>query len=95
MVIEWFLVLVFTGILLIIIGFLLLVLSSFGETASRAEESSVEAGGVVIVGPIPLVFATSTRIALIMLVLAIILTALAIIAYVVIAKSVVSLVHAP
>jgi len=95
MAIDWFLLLVFTGVLLMIIGFLLLVLSSFIETASRAEESRVEAGGVIIVGPIPLVLATSTRIALILLILAIILTVLAIVAYVVIAKSVVSLIHAP
>jgi len=94
MVVDWFLILVFTGVLLMIIGFLLLLLSIFGETAGRTGESRVEAGGVIIVGPIPLVLATSTRIAVILLVLAIILTALTIVAYIVIAKSVVSLVHA-
>ncbi len=46
---------VFTGITLIFLGFTLLVLS---QAMSQAE--NVEYGGVVIIGPIPIVFGSST-----------------------------------
>ncbi len=61
--------LILLGIVLIILGMFILMLSLW-----RAGEGRGEAGGVVIVGPVPIVFGTSQRIAAMVMVLAIVLT---------------------
>jgi len=63
------LILILLGIVLIFLGVLILMLSLW-----RAGEGRAEAGGVVIVGPVPIVFGTSQRIAATVMVLAIALT---------------------
>ncbi len=61
--------LILLGIVLIILGMFILMLSLW-----RAGEGRGEAGGVVIVGPVPIVFGTSQRVAAMVMVLAIVLT---------------------
>jgi uncharacterized protein (TIGR00304 family) len=61
--------LILLGIVLIILGIFILMLSLW-----RAGEGRGEAGGVVIVGPVPIVFGTSQRVATTVMVLAIVLT---------------------
>ncbi|MFZ8809903.1 MAG: TIGR00304 family membrane protein [Pyrobaculum sp.] len=61
--------LILLGIVLIILGMFILMLSLW-----RAGEGRGEAGGVVIVGPVPIVFGTSQRVAATVMVLAIVLT---------------------
>jgi uncharacterized protein (TIGR00304 family) len=63
--------LILLGLLLIILGVLILMLSLWITGEGRAE-----AGGVVIVGPVPIVFGTSQRAAAAVMALAIVLTAL-------------------
>jgi uncharacterized protein (TIGR00304 family) len=61
--------LILLGIVLVILGMFILMLSLW-----RAGEGRGEAGGVVIVGPVPIVFGTSQRVATMVMVLAIVLT---------------------
>jgi uncharacterized protein (TIGR00304 family) len=60
--------LILLGIVLIILGMFILMLSLW-----RAGEGRGETGGVVIVGPVPIVFGTSQRVAAMVMVLAIVL----------------------
>jgi Protein of unknown function DUF131. len=69
---------------LIAIGVLLIFIDSLRE--SRREDRRVEAGGVLIIGPLPIVFGTSERVARIVLILAIVLTVLAITMYILLVK---------
>jgi uncharacterized protein (TIGR00304 family) len=68
--------LILLGIVLIFLGMLILMLSLW-----RAGEERAEAGGVVIVGPVPIVFGTSQRIAATVMVLAIALTVVALLLF--------------
>jgi len=69
------------GILLIFLAFIMLIFGifeSFKEENFEIEptempEKKIEGGGVVLIGPFPIVFGTNLRIALILIVLAIIL----------------------
>lgn len=70
------------AIILVIIGVFLIILSSMRESES-GEEKKVEAGGVVIIGPLPIVFGTSKDISKAMLILAIVLTILVFILFLV------------
>ncbi len=63
-------ILLFIGILLIFVGFLYAALKSGGSS---------EAGGVIVIGPIPIIFGTSERAVKIAVIAAIILMVLAII----------------
>jgi uncharacterized protein (TIGR00304 family) len=72
------------SIVLIAIGVLLIFIDSLRE--SRREDRRVEAGGVLIIGPLPIVFGTSERVARIVLILAIVLTVLAITMYILLVK---------
>ncbi len=63
------------GVLLVLIGFILLIIGLLRESS---RETRVEGGGVIIVGPIPIVFGSSQRVSMLLLVLAIILTLLSI-----------------
>jgi uncharacterized protein (TIGR00304 family) len=68
--------LILFGIVLIFLGMLILMLSLW-----RAGEERAEAGGVVIVGPVPIVFGTSQRVATTVMVLAIVLTVVALLLF--------------
>jgi uncharacterized protein (TIGR00304 family) len=68
--------LILLGIVLIFLGMLILMLSLW-----RAGEERAEAGGVVIVGPVPIVFGTSQRVATTVMVLAIVLTVIALLLF--------------
>jgi uncharacterized protein (TIGR00304 family) len=68
--------LILLGIVLIFLGMLILMLSLW-----RAGEERGEAGGVVIVGPVPIVFGTSQRVAATVMVLAIVLTVVALLLF--------------
>jgi uncharacterized protein (TIGR00304 family) len=68
--------LILLGLLLIFLGVLILMLSFW-----RTGEGKAEAGGVVIVGPVPIVFGTSQRAAAAVMALAIVLTALVLLLY--------------
>jgi len=63
-------VLLFVGILLVFVGFLYAALKSGGAG---------EAGGVIVIGPIPIIFGTSERAVKIAVIAAIILMVLAIV----------------
>lgn len=77
------------GVILILLGFFVVMLSTMYEIACRKEqdtgreentgrEKKVRGGGVILIGPIPIVFGTDKRYALILMVLAIIIMLLAI-----------------
>lgn len=70
-----------TGAALVILGILLIVLSLLISGARGVREGGAEAGGVVMIGPLPIVFGTSQRAAIAAMVLAIALTALALILF--------------
>ncbi|NYR14960.1 DUF131 domain-containing protein [Pyrobaculum arsenaticum] len=69
------LLLIFAGFFLIVLALLLSALRGSGE------EGRVEAGGVVLIGPVPIVFGTSERIARLMLILAVALAAMALLLF--------------
>ena len=69
--------LILLGIVLIILGMFILMLSLWRASG----EGRAEAGGVVIVGPVPIVFGTSQRIAATVMVLAIALTVVALLLF--------------
>ncbi|MCE4605033.1 MAG: DUF131 domain-containing protein [Desulfurococcales archaeon] len=71
-------ILVVAGIILVFLGVFLVFIGFLGKIS---QSSNVEAGGVVIIGPLPIVFGSSSRITLVVLILAIILTILTIILY--------------
>lgn len=62
-------ILLFSGLVLIVGGFLLL----FITLLRRSSDYKLEGGGVLIVGPIPIVFGTSQKVTAILIVLAIVL----------------------
>jgi uncharacterized protein (TIGR00304 family) len=79
--------LIVAGILLIIFGFFLITFDMMrsaresGENGAEQEtkEKKVKGGGVILIGPIPIVFGTDKKYALILTILAIVLMLLAII----------------
>lgn len=74
------------GLTLFLVGMLLIFIGALREAARSEEEKregKAEAGGVVLVGPIPIVFGTSERITKLTLIFAIILTILAIALFVI------------
>ncbi len=79
------------GIVLIIIGFFLVAFGMMrcaGEKGKDREiqKESMKGGGVILIGPIPVVFGTDKRFALIAMILAIILMLLAIVLQIVFLK---------
>lgn len=78
--IEW----LAAGMALFLLGVFLMFLAILLEAskASREEErGKAEAGGVVIIGPVPIVFGTSQRVAKVVLILALALTILAVLLF--------------
>ena len=70
--------LLITGVIAIFIGLLLITLSFFTQSLGKNKKKS-EAGGVIIIGPIPIVFGTNKSIAVTAAIVGGLLTALAII----------------
>jgi len=60
------------GIVLVVIGFTILFL----EALRNRENGKVEGGMVVVIGPLPIVIGSSERVSIVLLVLAIVLTAI-------------------
>ncbi len=67
---------IIAGIILIIMGFFL---AAFGTMSSNQKEEKIKGGGVIFIGPVPVVFGSDKRFALIAMILAIVLMLLAII----------------
>uniref|UniRef100_A0A7C4NQI8 DUF131 domain-containing protein n=1 Tax=Ignisphaera aggregans TaxID=334771 RepID=A0A7C4NQI8_9CREN len=76
------------GIIIMIVGFLLVFLGSL-----RSEERHVEGGGVIVIGPLPIVIGTNQRISKLLIILAIILTTLAIALFLLTSKIAPFMVH--
>lgn len=77
--------LITAGSFLIILGFLLVASGMMGKEESDEErpagagnETRVKGGGVIFIGPVPVVFGTDKKSALLMMILAIVLMLLAI-----------------
>jgi len=67
-------ILVMLGIVLIMLGFLLLVIETMHSVYEiEYNEKKIEGGGVVLIGPIPIVFGSDKKYALIAMVLAIVI----------------------
>lgn len=84
---DWAL-LIAAGMVLIILGFFLVAfgMMRFDRESARLEEKGqepegmkVKGGGVILIGPVPVVFGTDKRYALLLMILAIVLMLLAII----------------
>ncbi|MEM0027513.1 MAG: DUF131 domain-containing protein [Ignisphaera sp.] len=76
-----FMVLLATAFALILLGFLLIFIESL--RGYRGEEKKVEGGAVVIIGPIPFVFGTNKEVSKILVILAIVLTIVVAITFIV------------
>ncbi|MEN2999214.1 MAG: DUF131 domain-containing protein [Acidilobaceae archaeon] len=70
--------LVAIGIALVFIGMLLIFVGTF---FSVLEKGKVEGGGVLIIGPIPIIFGSSPRIALLAALMALAITVLVFLIY--------------
>jgi len=73
--------LITAGVLLILAGFAFVVVSLV--VSSRKGGSTVKGGGVVIIGPVPIIFGSDSKWASVAMVLAIILFVLTVLFYVV------------
>lgn len=78
MILSAILILIAITIVIMIIGFMLIILGSIKNSERR-----VEGGGVIIIGPLPIVIGTNEKISKILLVLAITLTLLSLILFLV------------
>ena len=68
--------LVLAGILLVLVGFGVIVVAMF--TQARKEGAQVKGGGVIMIGPIPIIFGSDMKWASAAIVLAIVLIVLAV-----------------
>ncbi|MCD6324543.1 MAG: DUF131 domain-containing protein [Desulfurococcales archaeon] len=66
-----------TGVLMLFAGFTILALSYAASPSEESSEKRVRAGGVVIVGPIPIIFGSDRRAAYIAAAVGALLTLLA------------------
>lgn len=73
--------LILLGFSCIVLGLLLILLSSLGKERGQEE---VRGGGVIIIGPIPIVFGSDASTVKWLLVLAILLTVLLLVTYIVV-----------
>ncbi len=73
------------GILLIFLGFLIVFLSIIYETIKESEGNQErregKVGGVILIGPIPIVFGSNKEVAKWMLIVAAVITAILIVLY--------------
>ncbi len=69
------------GIVLLILGFFLVILGMMHSKENGGEEKAqerIKGGGVILIGPVPVVFGTDKRYALLLMILAIVLMLLAV-----------------
>jgi len=79
------------GLMLIVTGIIMVIMGYLAEAAARrprypskeSEEPRVSGGGVVIIGPIPIIFGSDKRAALIAAVMGAVLTVIALITFLV------------
>ena len=69
--------LVLAGILLVLVGFGVIMVSMLSQ--ARKEGSEVKGGGVVMIGPVPIIFGSDMKWASVAIVLAIILIVLTVV----------------
>jgi uncharacterized protein (TIGR00304 family) len=69
--------LVLAGILLVLVGFGVMVVAMLSQ--GRKEGTEVKGGGVIMIGPVPIVFGTDMKWASVAIILAIILIVLAVV----------------
>jgi uncharacterized protein (TIGR00304 family) len=69
---------------MVFIGLIMLFLGSL-----RSGESKIEGGGVIIIGPLPIVIGTSEKISKMLIILAIILTIVSIIMFLLLTRAVI------
>lgn len=70
--------------ILVVVGVLLIFLSSLSSEEHKPGEKHVEGGGVIVIGPLPVVIGTSERITKVLIALAIALFLVVLITYLVI-----------
>ncbi len=71
------------GSLLVVFGILIILVAIVRRSFPKAGKTSVKAGGVIIVGPIPIVFGTDKKMVKTILTLSIALTALVLVTLIV------------
>jgi uncharacterized protein (TIGR00304 family) len=71
------------GIVLLIVGVLILVVATILISITQAKRGKTKAAGVVIIGPVPIIFGTDKKSLKTILALSIVLTALLIVAIIV------------
>ncbi len=70
------------GIVLILLGILVLIITSimYSRRSSKSEDNETKTAGVIVVGPVPIIFGNDRKTIKTVITLAIILTAFAIVA---------------
>lgn len=71
--------LVIAGVILVFIGIMLVFVGALAGMLGAGKNVKTEAGGVVLIGPVPIIFGTSWRAALVVSILAIIMIVLALV----------------
>jgi len=71
------------GTLLVVFGILIILVVAMRQSFPKSGKSSVKAGGVIIVGPIPIVFGTDRKIVKTLLALSVGLAALVLVTFIV------------
>jgi len=66
------------GIILVLLGFVVIIAATILTENPRSEGRSVRGGGVVMIGPIPIIFGSDAKWASVAIALAIVLIALSI-----------------
>ncbi len=61
------------GVMLVLIGFLILVVGILRHGGVKASETRIEGGGLLLIGPIPLIFGTNRGILIAMMIILIVL----------------------
>lgn len=77
--------LILLSIVLLVVGFVLIVISSIRHVLSK-EDTRAEAGAVVIIGPVPIVIGSSRRITYMLVVLAVVLLVVSIVWFYIITR---------
>jgi uncharacterized protein (TIGR00304 family) len=70
------------GVVLILLGILILIITSimYSRRSSKSEDNETKTAGVIVVGPVPIIFGNDRKTIKTVITLAIILTAFAIVA---------------
>jgi uncharacterized protein (TIGR00304 family) len=71
------------GILLIFAGFIVVFISIFAATLRSRKDTEVKGGGVIMIGPVPIIFGSDAKWATIAIVLAIVLVIFGLLYYVI------------